>query len=245
MEKHIAAQKIALVNLVEKLMASEPFTTKDGFTWAARPQSFYCAEIGICSATLRKIISEPPFVRAQKMVGDGLTVISGGKQVSGPRKMAVLRVGDAPPKDYANEARRVMSAVWLKAKGKPVTQGETQLLWGMAKDMAAMLAELGLPADAGGELAIAVLKYALTDWQAVATATKYAALATPGYKPRFYAFPSISNMRRFYQAAAYAYVSHLQATKDAPPAALAFLANPNASAVILAHCEPPLGEVAA
>lgn len=167
--------------------------------------------------------------------------INGKKQVAGPTKMCVLRTGEAPPKDIADEAKRVMITIWKKTIGKPVTWGEGKLLWGMARDMIKLLAELGLPADAGGELAIAVLKYALANWPAVATATKIAAEATPGYKPRFYDYPTISNVRRFYKAAVYAFVAHLQDTKAAPPAGLEFLADLNVSAAITAHTDPLLG----
>ena len=58
---------------------------------------------------------------------------------------------------------------------------------------------------------------------------------------RFYAFPCISNVRRFYKAAVYAYVAHLQETKIAPPAGLEFLAVLNVSAAITAHTDPMLG----
>jgi hypothetical protein len=236
-----AAKVTALATLVEKIIAEDPFQTKDGLKWAARPQSFYCAELGISPATLRRLISKPPFVRAWKMVGGGLTVISGTKQVSGPKKMCVLRTGEAPSKDIADEAKRVMITLWNKTIGKRVTWDEGKLLWGMARDMMKMLAELGLPADAGGELAIAVFKYALADWQAVAAATKIEAEATPGYKTRFYAFPSISNVRRFHKAAVYAYVAHLQETKAAPPAGLKFLSVLNVSAAITTHTDPAIG----
>ena len=236
-----AVNRTALVALVEKIIAEDPFQTKDGLKWAARPQSFYYAELGISPATLRRLISKPPFVRSWKMVGDGPTVISGTKQISGPKKMCVLRTGEAPPKDIADEAKRVMITLWNEKIGKCVTLGEGQLLWGMARDMMKLLAELDLPAHAGGELAIAVFKYALSNWQPVATATKIAAEATPGYKTRFYAFPSISNVRRFYKAAVYAYVVHLQDTKAAPPAGLEFLAVLNVSAAITAYTDPTIG----
>jgi hypothetical protein len=236
-----AAKMIALATLVEKIIAEDPFQTKDGFKWAARPQSFYCAELGMSPATLRRLTSKSPFVRAWKMVGEGPVVISGAKQISGPKKMCVLRTGEAPPKDIADQAKRVMITLWNKEIGKPVTWGEGKLLWGMAGDMMKMLAELGLPADAGGELAIGVFKYALAEWQNVAAATKIAAQATPGYKPRFYAYVSISNVRRFYKAAVYAYVVHLQETKTEPPAGLEFLAVLNVSAAITAYTDPAIG----
>jgi hypothetical protein len=233
----------ALAALVEKTIAEDPYEL-DGFAWAARPQSFYCAELSISTATLRRLISEPPFVRLPKLVGDGPVVISGKKQISGPVKMTLLRTGEAPPKsiaDTANETKKIMIAVWKKTTGHPVTQDQTRLLWGMALDMMGLCAELGLPVDAAGELSIAVIKYALADWKAVATATKFAAQSTPGYKPRFYDYPSIANIRRFYKAAVHAYAMHLQETKAAPPAGLEFLTKPNVAGAITAATNPMLG----
>jgi hypothetical protein len=236
-----AAKVTALAALVEKIIAEDPYLTPDGFAWAARPVAFYCDAIGISPATLRRFVSNVPFIRSLKMVGDGPIVINGTKQISGPKKFCVLRTGDAPPKDIADEAKRVMIKIWNVKLEKPVTWHEGRLLWGMAGDMMKLLGELGLPADAGGELAIAVFKYALADWQAVASATKIAAEATPAYKPRFYDFPSISNVRRFYKAAVFAYVSHLQETKAKPPAGLEFLAVPHVLGAILAHTDPAIG----
>lgn len=154
------------------------------------------------------------------------------------KKLCLLRIGDAPPKDVADEAKRVMIKLWNNAIGKPVTDREARCLWGMSKDMMKLLAEAGLPAEQGGELAIAVFKYALGDWTAVASALKLAAEARPKYKPRFYDYPCIPHLRSFYQAAVHAYVSFLQMEKAKPPAGLEFLAQSKVSGKIQALTDP-------
>ena len=172
---------------------------------------------------MRSLITKPPFVTKPGLVGEGPIKINGSKQVSGPKKLCLVRIGDPPPRDVADEAKRVMITIWNKQIGKKVTYHEGRCLWGMTGDIMKMLAHVGLPADLGGELAIAVFKYALADWTNVASALKLAAEARPGYKPRYYEFPSITHIRSFWKEAVHAYVSHLQLDKVKPPAGLEIL----------------------
>jgi hypothetical protein len=155
-------------------------------------------------AGLRRHIDKPPFVKRQAMVGTGPIVINGSTQVAGPKKLCLVRIGEAPPKDVADEAKRVMIKIWNSKMKKPVTRREGSCLWGLAKDMIALSPELGLPADLGGELAIAVFKYALNNWQSMASAIKIAMEARKGYKSRFYDYPCIPVILSFYKTALHA-----------------------------------------
>ena len=106
-----------------------------------------------------------------------------------------------------------------------------------------MLAALDLSAELGGELAIAVFKYALADWQTVASAIKFEMEARPGYNPRFYKYPSISVIRSFWRASVHAYVQAAQSgdlKKHQVPDGLEILASP-ASWKILAATDPFIG----
>jgi hypothetical protein len=120
------------------------------------------------------------------LVRTGPIVISGSTQIAGPKKLRLMRIGEAPPKDVADEAKRVMITIWNKKMAKKVTQHEGQCLWGMTEDIMKVLAALGLPAELGGELAIALFKYARSDWQALTSAAKLEAEGRPKYKPRYY-----------------------------------------------------------
>jgi hypothetical protein len=227
------AEKLA--SLVEKLVASEPHEAF-GFTWAARHQSYYAEALGVSDRTVRSLIGKPPFVTKNGMVGTGPIKINGSKQISGPKKLCLVRIGEAPPKDLADEAKRVMITLWNKQMAKQVTYHEGRCLWGMTGDIMKELEVVGLTADRGGELAIAVFKHALANWPDVASAAKLAAEARPGYKTRYYEFPCITHIRSFWRASLYAYVSHLQFDKAKPPQGVEFLKSPNGSGVTgLAH----------
>lgn len=202
----------ALVSLVEQLVATEPFKV-NGFDWAAQPQFFYCDKLNISPATLRRHIAKPPFVRAWKMVGAQTVSVGEDTIIMGGKKLCLLRIGVAPPKDVADEAKRVMIKIWNKVQEKSVTKREAQCLWGMTKDIMILLNELNLPTELAGELAIAMFKYALSDWQPVVSAIKLemeSRKATKGYKPRFYNYPCISVIRSFWKASLHAYVAAIQ-----------------------------------
>jgi len=230
------ARREALALLVEELMAKEPYEAF-GLIWAARHQDYYCEKLDTSPATIRRLIADKPFVRKQKMVGTGPIVINGTTQIAGPKKLTLLRIGEAPPKDVADEAKRVMITIWDKAMGKPITEREGRCLWGMAGDVMKLLAEVGLPAELGGELAIAVFKLALADWQQVASGIKLAMHIQPNCTPKFYKYPSITVIRRFWKAAVYAYVQAAQSKDVKVPAGLEMLASP-ASWKILVATDP-------
>jgi hypothetical protein len=223
-----------LVLLVEKIIAEDPHAAF-GFKWAARPQSFYCEKLGLSDRQVRRLMAKPPFVKRNAMVGTGSIVINGSQQISGPKKLCLIRLGEAPPKNVADEAKRVMITLWNKQMGKKVTRHEGQCLWGMTGDIMKLLTAVDLPADLGGELTIAVFKYALTDWQTVASAAKLEAEARPKYKPRYYDHPCITHIRSFWRASVYAYLSHLQLDTVKPPTGLEFLASPDGAGAGIAH----------
>ena len=53
----------------------------------------------------------------------------------GGQKLCLLRIGVAPPKDLADEAKRVMIKISNNVQvEKSVTKREAQCLWGMTKD---------------------------------------------------------------------------------------------------------------
>jgi hypothetical protein len=142
----------ALASLVEQLIAVEPFKT-GGFDWAAQPQSYYCEKLSVSPATLRRRISKPPFVRAWKIVGAQIETDGEDTTIVGGKKFCVLRIGVAPPKDVADEAKRVMITIWNKVQAKPVTKHQAQCLWGMTKDIMELLNTLSLLRQSPGQRA--------------------------------------------------------------------------------------------
>ena len=89
-----------------------------------------------------------------------------------------------------------------------------------------LLAAVGLPAELGGELAISVFEFALADWQQVASGIKLAMHIQPNCTPKFYKYPSITVIRRFWPAAVYAYVQAAQSGDVKVSAGLEMLATP-------------------
>ncbi len=193
------ANQQPLISLIANLIAKEPFEV-DGFKWAARLQPFYCETLAICPRTLRNWIAKPPFVRLVKQI-DG-------------RPVTLLRIGDAPPKD-AKEYARILRRVWEDADWpdkpvKPLTNDQRQCLWGFCKDVMA-LNEIVAFAPDPGQFAKEAFKHALQRWQFVAGAMKIEAQSRPGYKWRYYTYPTIPAIRSFWRAVVNAYVTTLQA----------------------------------
>lgn len=83
-----------LAALVEQTIAADPFEL-DGFLWAARPQEEWAGLIDASVATVRRIISRPPFVRDRTHDEGGyqLTVLRIGKPgKKTPRHLANIMV---------------------------------------------------------------------------------------------------------------------------------------------------------
>jgi hypothetical protein len=203
----LIAEKLA--SLVQNLIVKEPHQAS-GLTWAARPQEFYCEKLNTSPATLRRRIAKPPFARLRALVG--------GKPVT------LLRLGEALPMDVPDGAKRVMIKLWNQGQGKQVTRREASCLWGMTKDIIALLDALllnepGERAALGGELAVATFKYAISKegWPSVMVFVKQRAKELPDGKVRFYQHPSIGVIRRFWKETLYAYLQAGQAGEAKPP----------------------------
>ena len=249
-----------LIVIVEELVENEPYEAF-GFKWAARPQLYYCEELGVCQKTFGRHIRKPPFVARRAQVNGNI--------------VCLLRLGEAPPKD-ASDYKYILRKLWRDRKdkcgllyGKSAQEAEAdkaadkaakmaaeagedvdaaaaiaaaetrqrveveerkedQLLWGFAKDVIRLSAELGIPQDFHDELVIELFKYAIDDhevlqdwhvsngWNFVASAIKIAMEAVPDGKVIFLDVPSISVIRRFWYAVVYAYVTHLRGRAKRP-----------------------------
>jgi hypothetical protein len=229
-----------LIELVEKLIAEEPYEFK-GYKWAARPQSDYWEALGVSKWTVLDRIKKPPFIRRRATID--------GKQV------CLLRVGEAAPKDE-NDYKRIMLSIWRawrdkhgvsygtaaqdaaadkaakiaakkgqdinevaeKAKAAVVAKErkEGNCLWGFAKEVMALSGKFGLPKDVEEHLIVGAFKLALNDWPLVASRIKVEAEALPDGKVRYFDYPSITVIRRFWQAVVHAYAESWQSGGEAP-----------------------------
>jgi hypothetical protein len=213
-----------LVALIEGEISKEPFEF-EGHAWAARPQSFWCEQIDVSIKTLGRYTTKPPIIRRRKVVEGKL--------------MSLLRIGEPPPKN-ANEYAHILRGVWRNKTGMNAPadkEGKRQwehwkkCLWGYIKDVMADPAVQAFTNEPG-ELAVAAFKHALDCWQMVAAGIKIAAEAQPNYKPRFWDYPNIPTIRRFYKTVVHAHVMKLM--EDSKIAANEL----NAAAALLSATDP-------
>lgn len=114
-----------LIRIVEETIKEVP-RDMDGYLWAERSQAEWADLLGVSVATLRRIISKPPFVRERTQASDGSR-----------EPITLLRVGEPgekTPRHLANQ----MKNLWRKRTGRvPSDQGYGCLIgcaeaWGQA-----------------------------------------------------------------------------------------------------------------
>ncbi|MEP9387259.1 hypothetical protein [Mesorhizobium sp. KR9-304] len=164
----------ALRDLVAATIAASPYEL-DGFSWCALPQPEMAAKIGCSVETVRRIIRKPPFVRRRR------------------KNITLVREGVPGPVTNYDRAQ-IMSSIWRKVTGKRTTIHEFHCL-------------LGLAGEWPEGLQITLFKIVLWDWPFFMSAVKHhidmelsvSSLEgkEPTLKKRFFAFPSITVMRRF------------------------------------------------
>jgi hypothetical protein len=196
--------------------------------WATRPQEYYAETLGVSTKTIQTLTRGEPFVtKCKSKDGGGLRWL--------------VRVGQKV--QDADDWRRILSKVWRdwqenppawaltkpnKGKDEAVSYKDGACFWYLAQD---------LP----GELALALLKYAIKNqetWTKVATAAKLAGEGVTGYKIRYWDFPNVGLLRRFYRAAFNAYVMDVQEGNIKPPEGWEALNKPAVSAAILQLTDP-------
>jgi hypothetical protein len=223
-----------LIALVEKLIAEEPYEFR-GYLWAAQAQSAYCKAAGLSKWTFLDRIQKPPFVRRRTTIeGKQVCLLRLGeappKDEDDYKRIMLSMWRDwrdehgllygitaqgAAAADAANAAaEKGLDAKEAADKASATVAAkerkEGQCLWGLAKDVMALSATLGLSKDVEERLIARAFKYALTDWPAVASMIKMEAYGQPNGKPRYFGYPSITVIRRFWKAIVHAYVMHWQ-----------------------------------
>ena len=190
-----------LINLIEDDIATDPFEL-DGRKWAKIiGQDGLAAQLGVSTKTLARRLADPPFKRRVKIINGErrtlLRILAPGEPEFTPDELKGKK---------ANADSKAMKAAWKAKTGKTPTDYQARLLWGFALDLAAF----------PDVEPVEVFKYALKDWQVVASAIKQAALATPGWKARFLDYPEVGHIRRFWKSVLHAHVSRLQSDGKIP-----------------------------
>lgn len=157
-----------LLWLLRGEMTHEPHVL-DGTIWAARPQAWWCAQLGISDRTLRRYLKKPPFQ-------------STAAHVYGS-KMTLIRAGVPIPASKRQVQRHLMN-IWRKRVKEP-SRRDYGLMGGLVDDW-------------GIECAPSILNLVIDKWPAFMAGAKIEVekLADNGHV-KFFAFPTLTFIRRF------------------------------------------------
>lgn len=172
-----------LAGLVATILEQAPIE-REGKQWAAGAKGWYCEQLGVSERQFQRIVKTASLLSRVKVV-DG-------------QRLVLLRPGlpsDRTPEDYA----RVMAREWKTrvSDGKDVQPKEFGLLVGLAKDWGLITApDMFITALENWPAFMAGVKGAIASAQVGGDDYE----ADPDkFVTRYYAFPSISVMRRFWQ----------------------------------------------
>lgn len=208
-----------LQGLVRSCIATSP-VERGGFRWAAMPQPEMCKHVGVSLATLRRMISQPPFVRERAQIdGRNFTLLREGEP------------GQMTPKHLANSMSKALRDYRRKCRAALIHERET--LVGGCDDPAvavriekidALLEKMpdltthpeyglinGLMEVWPDGHQLAIFKLVLSDWPAYMAGQKIEVWKTYSDRELFFEFASMSVLRRYPQPAVELYVMEQQA----------------------------------
>lgn len=180
-----------LIALVEQTIMDTP-REFEGHLWAERPQPEWAKLLGVSVATLRRIISKPPFVRERVHASDGYHIPT-----------TLIRVG-APDQKTPRHLANIMRNIYRKATGRVPSDAA----WGMLKGCAEHWPE-------GHQ--VAIFKLVMNDWPTfiawfwTAMDTGQIELGNKKVKHMKLHHPHIPTIRLGWQVALNLYEAHLQA----------------------------------
>jgi hypothetical protein len=161
-----------LRDLIARTIEEEAYDF-EGFRWAARSQTEWCALLGFSPATLRRMTAPPsPFVRNCARVNG--------------RKTTLLREGEPGPKT-ARQLANAMGRIWYRRFKRQVGKKKWRCLLALAEIW-----------PDGHE--IEIFKLVLDDWSMFMVGVKgMIALEGNNGKELYLEYPSITVMRRFHE----------------------------------------------
>jgi hypothetical protein len=182
----------ALYDVVMELVKTEPYLAEER-TWVARPQTFFAEKVSLSTKQVRRISHQNPFRWVLK-------------KVSG-KKMSLIRVGH--PSDLTHEdCARIMVKDWEKLVGKAVKQKEFGCLVGISKESPEALApDIFCTAVDNWTCFMAGVKLAIS----MASVEGDEFESDPSkFSEKYYQYPSITVIRRFWTVAKEQYSFKLQ-----------------------------------
>ncbi|TDK37032.1 hypothetical protein E2F50_09010 [Rhizobium deserti] len=210
----------ALMELIAGLIATNPHQ-RGGFTWAMIAQPEVCKKLNISLATLRRIISQPPFRRQQARIdGTNYSLL----RVAVPGEVVATKT----PEHVGNIMKKIWRE-WLSyrlamiiAQRDELTANDDKLngiekevkqlkrllhhkelnhAWGCFRNLAELWPE-------GHQ--VEIFKLVLRDWQSFMAGVKVEIWTRGNGVEKFFTFPSISVLREFYKPALELYVMEQQ-----------------------------------
>ncbi len=172
--------------LIAELVQKEPHH-HDGYAWAARPQPWLAAELGISVETLRRRIKQPPIIRQRTRLNQRVTTLL---------RIAVPGEAKSPAIKSKRHLQNTLAAIWREKTNRPLAPRGFGHMAGLV--------------DHWGMLAPNILKTILSDWPAFMAGVKLAITPLPDGVCRYYKYPSSSVVLKFHAVGVEMYVMKQQ-----------------------------------
>lgn len=209
----------ALRDIVCEVVATAP-VERGGFQWAAIPQLELCGRLCVSPATLRRMISRPPFVRERARIGG--------------TNFTLLRVGEPgqiTPKHLANSMSKALRDYRRKCRAALIHERESLMDGGHDAAVDVRIEKIDALLEKMPDLTthpeyglinglmevwpeghqLAIFKLVLSDWPAYMAGQKIEVWKTYSDRELFFEFASMSVLRRYPQPAVELYVMEQQA----------------------------------
>ena len=177
----------AFVDLINEIVAAGQQGSSmdfEGFIWAAIKQAIWCETLGISDRTLRDLAKYPPIVQTKTKTTWGSPIV-------------LYRVGPEPHKSHRHIAN-IMGSIFKKKLG--LSSLDTTL-WGCLN---------GLAQDWPEDDQIAIFEMVMNNWSGFMGIVKFVEPETP-HKGKYYEFPTITLIRKYWPLAVDMYATELQA----------------------------------
>lgn len=213
---------LAIQTVIRDAITASP-VERDGHQWAAIAQADLCKRVGVSPATLRRFISQPPFVRERAQIdGKNYTLLREGE------------LGQMTPRHLANSMSKMLRDYRRKCRAALIVERETLMasLTGTDKDAATSvriekidalltkMPDLTTPHEYGcihGLMEVwpdghqlGIFKQVLSDWPAYMSGQKIEIWKTDSDKELFFEFASVDVLRKYPGPAIELYVMERQ-----------------------------------
>lgn len=215
----------ALRSLITESIRANP-VERDGFQWAAIPQQEICVRLNIAPATLRRMVSQSPFVRLQARINAKNYSLL---RISVPGEAAAIKtpehIGNIMKKIWREWLTTRQATILAQREAMAVDHPELSSIEREAKQLKRLLHHQQLNSAWGcfrnlAELwpeghQVELFKLVLKDWSAFMAGVKVEIWRRGTGTEKFFAYPSIPVIREFHAVALELYVMVKQEKTEA------------------------------